>query len=53
MRRNLVIAVLVLAACRSAAAQNASPVLTTFHWLDAAKDAPLFEQIRAAFAEEL
>ena len=53
MRRNLVIAVLVLAACRSAAAQNASPVLTTFHWLDAAKDAPLFEQIRAALAEEL
>jgi len=52
MRRNLVIAVLVLAACCSAA-QNASPVLTTFHWLDAAKDAPLFEQIRAAFAEEL
>ena len=53
MHRNLVIAVLVLAACRPAAGQNASPVLTTFHWLDAAKDAPLFERIRAAFAEEL
>jgi len=53
MRRNLVIVVLVIAACRSAAAQNASPVSTTFHWLEAAKDATLFEQIRVAFAEEL
>ena len=38
MHRSLLIVVLILAACRSAAAQNASPELTTFHWLDAAKD---------------
>ena len=46
MRRNLVIVVLALAVCRSAAAQNAPPSSTAFHWLDAVKDAALFERIK-------
>jgi hypothetical protein len=53
MRRNLVIVVLALAACRSAAAQNAAPSSTAFHWLDAVKNAALFERIKASFADEL
>ena len=53
MRRNLVIVVLALAVCRSAAAQNAPPSSTAFHWLDAVKDAALFERIKVSFADEL
>jgi len=48
-----VIVVLALAACRSAAARNAPPSSTAFHWLDAVKNAALFERIKAPFADEL
>ena len=44
---------LALAACRSVAAQNPPLPSTAFHWLDAGKDAALYEPIKAAFAEEL
>jgi hypothetical protein len=47
------IVVLALVVCRSAAAQNATPSLTAFHWLDAVKDAALFERIKVPFADEL
>jgi hypothetical protein len=47
------IVALALAGCRSAAAQKALPPSTTFRWLDAGKDAALFERIKSAFADEL
>ena len=53
MRRTLVIVLLTLTACCSSAAQNAPSSPTSFHWLDAGKDAALYERIKAAFADEL
>ena len=53
MRRSLVVIALALAECCSAAAQNSSPPSPTFRWLDVGKDGPLFERIKAAFADEL
>jgi hypothetical protein len=53
MRRNLLVVVLAMAACQPAAAQRVPPSSTAFHWLNAAKDAALYEGIRVAFADEL
>lgn len=36
-----------------ATAQGVSPTSAAFHWLNAAKDAALYERIKAAFADEL
>ena len=44
---------LAVAACQPAAAQEVPPSSTTFRWLNASKDAVLYERIKAAFAEEL
>lgn len=53
MQRNLLVVVLAVAACQPAAAQEVPPSSTAFHWLNAAKDAVLYERIKAAFADEL
>jgi hypothetical protein len=53
MRRNLLVVVLAMAACQPAAAQEVPPSSTSFRWLYAAKDAVLYERIKAAFADEL
>jgi len=48
-------ATILLAAttCISAAAQNTPPASNNFRWLDARKDAVLFDQIKGAFGDEL
>jgi hypothetical protein len=53
MHRNLLVVVLAVAACQPAAAQEVPPSSTAFHWLNPAKDAVLYERIKAAFADEL
>lgn len=45
--------VLAVVACQSAAAQEVPASPTAFRWLNVAKDAALYERIKAAFAEEL
>jgi hypothetical protein len=48
-------ATILLAAttCISAAVQNTPPASNNFRWLDARKDAALFDQIKGAFGDEL
>jgi hypothetical protein len=53
MRRNLLVLVLAVVACQPVAAQEVPPSSTGFRWLIAAKDAALYEHIKAAFADEL
>ncbi len=53
MYRNLLTSILILAASSSAQGQNAQPLSIDFHWLSPSKDAPLFERIQTAFADEL
>jgi hypothetical protein len=53
MQRNLLVVVLAVAACQPVAAQQIPPSSTAFHWLNATKDAVLYESIKAAFADEL
>jgi len=53
MWRNLVVVALAVVACQPAAAQEVRSSSTAFRWLNASKDAVLYERIKAAFAEEL
>jgi len=53
MRRNLIVVCLVLAAPWPLPAQSAESSTRGFKWLDPAKDVAIFEQIKAAFSEEL
>ena len=53
MSRAVLIAILVLAASRSAIAQSTQPSSTAFRWLSSSKDATLFERVKTAFADEL
>lgn len=53
MRRNAVIAILMLAMSHSAIAQNAPISSTAFHWLNPSKDVSLLEGIKSAFSDEL
>lgn len=53
MRRNLLVVALAVVACQPAAAQRAPDSSTAFRWLDATKDAVLYQRIKAAFAAEL
>ena len=53
MGRTVLLAVFALTACYSAAAQDAAPSSSAFHWLNSGKDAALFERIRTAFSDEL
>ena len=51
--RAVLIAILMLVASPSAIGQNTQPSSTAFRWLNASKDASLFERIKTAFADEL
>jgi hypothetical protein len=53
MRRSLIVVCLALAAPWSLSAQNAESSTRGFKWLDPIKDVTLFQQIKAAFSEEL
>jgi len=53
MHRSLIALFLALATSCSLPAQNVQSSSRVFRWLDPAKDAALFQQIKAAFAEEL
>jgi len=53
MGRKALIATLMLAASHSAIGQTAQPSSTAFRWLNASKEASLFERIKTAFADEL
>jgi hypothetical protein len=53
MGHTALIATLMLAASHSAIGQTAQPSSTAFRWLNASKDASLFERIKTAFADEL
>lgn len=53
MGRTVLIAILMLAASRSAIGQNGLPSSTAFHWLNSSRDATLIERIRTAFRDEL
>jgi hypothetical protein len=53
MCRGLVILLFALTAAFSSSAQNAESPTQGFKWLDSAKDATLFQQIKTAFSEDL